>query len=147
MKVGIAGKGPQQEELESAIKLKGLDKNVYLLGYVSNIEIFLNEGKVFVTTSKTEGLPRTAIQSMACGTPVIASNVGDMKDLVVNNVTGFLIDDPNDNQAFYNSILELLDNYCEYQEKCIQYVHDHFSSKAGLSTWDTIFKAIKEKSK
>ena len=147
LKVGIAGKGPKQEELANTIKLKGLENNVFLLGYVSNIEIFLNEGKVFVTTSKTEGLPRTAIQSMACGTPVIASNVGDMKDLVVNNETGVLIDDPNDNQAFYSSILELLDNYSEYQERCIQYVHDNFSSRAGLSTWDTIFKTIKEKSK
>jgi glycosyltransferase involved in cell wall biosynthesis len=140
--LGIAGKGPQEEELESHIDSMGLSKNVFLLGFVPDIVEFLNQGRAFITTSKTEGLPRTAIQSMSCGTPVIASNVGDMKDLVIDGKTGYLVDDPEDINAFFEAINMLFSKEEIYSQNCIRHIEMNFSSEAAVKAWENIINSI-----
>jgi glycosyltransferase involved in cell wall biosynthesis len=44
-----------------------------------------------VLTSQSEGLSQAMVQAMLCGLPVVVSNVGDLKDLVVNGSNGFLV--------------------------------------------------------
>jgi glycosyltransferase involved in cell wall biosynthesis len=145
IKLGIAGQGPQMKELQSRIIELKLEQNVSLLGYVQNARDFLASGKLFITTSFTEGLPRTAIQSMIGGVPVVASNVGDISDLVINERTGILIDDPNNLTAFAEGILETLSDtklYSKYSLNAVNHCKQYYSHEAATKVWNDIIEYL-----
>jgi glycosyltransferase involved in cell wall biosynthesis len=53
---------------------------------------FLNELRLLVVPSKSEGLPNIVLESMASGTPVLAAKVGAIPDVIQHEITGFLLD-------------------------------------------------------
>jgi glycosyltransferase involved in cell wall biosynthesis len=145
IKVGIAGKGPEDELLTSMITKMNLQKNVKFLGYVDNIVEFYNNGKVFVLTSRTEGLPRTVIEAMACGVPCVTSNVGDMGDVIDNDKNGYLINDYKNLESFVVKInLLLSDNlkYDEMSENSRRKIKKKYSYEAATKVWDKIISKI-----
>jgi glycosyltransferase involved in cell wall biosynthesis len=145
IKLGIAGEGPQLHELKLRVLELKLENNVDLLGYVDSASVFLNSGKLFITTSFTEGLPRTVIQSMLGGIPVVASNVGDMSDLVINDKTGVLVEDANDNMSFVNGIEMILENIVMYKknsDNAVKHAKRYYSHNAATKVWNNIFEYL-----
>jgi glycosyltransferase involved in cell wall biosynthesis len=148
IKVGIAGKGPETESLKKLIVKKNLSLNVDLLGYVDDITDFYRSGKLFTLTSRTEGLPRTIVEAMACGIPCIASNVGDMEDVIDDGLNGYLIQDYKDIDKFIEMINFLLKNKKEYDEmteQSIKKIKICFSYKAATKVWENILSKIGDK--
>jgi glycosyltransferase involved in cell wall biosynthesis len=148
LKVGIAGKGPELQVLNKQIIEKKLSSNVKLLGYVNDISEFYNSGKVFVLTSRTEGLPRTIIEAMSCGIPCVASNVGDVGDVVDDGVNGYLIQDYSKKNKYAEKINLLLTDKSEYDrmsENSIVKIRNDFSFKAATKVWKEIISEIGEK--
>ena len=145
IKVGIAGNGPDKEKILSAINEYHLEENIFLLGYVDNIVKFYNSGKVFVLTSRTEGLPRTVIESMSCGIPCVVSNVGDMEDVVENEINGFLVDNYNGLDIYVEKILLLLHNKDVYKKisKVAQAdIENKHSYEAATKVWKEIIQKV-----
>ena len=147
IKVGIAGKGPDFKLLQDRIISEGLEDNIDLIGYVEDIVEFYNSGKLFMVTSRTEGLPRTILEAMACGLPCVSSNVGDVSDAVINDKTGYCIENYKDIQAYADKIDYLLDNkHREFYEKLSMQARKHmiskFSHEAAKKVWDNIFNNI-----
>ncbi len=70
----IWGEGTERGFLESLIKSNGLDKRVYLSGTLHNIEEALEQGDIFVCSSRYEGFPNALCEAMAYGLPVISFN-------------------------------------------------------------------------
>lgn len=68
----ILGNGPKKELLEA--QLKGVS-NIFMLGNVQNIEEYLMASDVYVSSSKSEGLPNGVLEAMATGLPIILSNI------------------------------------------------------------------------
>jgi glycosyltransferase involved in cell wall biosynthesis len=85
------------------------------------------------------------VESMACAVPCIASNVGDMEDLIKDGINGYLVNDYFNNTEFVEKALRLLNNFDIY-EKCSQnaliMARDKFSHKAASKVWDEIFHNI-----
>ena len=122
-----------------------LQDNIKLLGYVTDSVKFLNQGKLFITTSISEGLPRSVIQSMACKTPVIATNVGDIKDVVISGETGYLInlDDSNKKIAAESCKIILSKKIRElYACNSHRHVNLFFTHQAAKKAWEKIFKYL-----
>ena len=91
----IAGSGPEKNTIEHWIQKYGLEKSVRLVGSVYGQEKvdFLRNADVFVfPTYHLEGLPYNVLESLAAGTPVIASRVAGIPDVVVDRIHGILID-------------------------------------------------------
>lgn len=145
IKVGIAGKGPEKENLEKLINELSLQDNVELLGFVDDIVKFYNGGKLFVLTSSTEGLPRTVIESMACGIPSVASNVGDMEHVIVDGENGFLVHKYDDIDDYVTKIFFLLSDkikYEQFSQNGIRVSREKFSYNAATKVWKNVIKEV-----
>jgi len=149
VRLGIAGKGPLLDDLRKCIVEGDLEDNIDLLGYVENATDFLNMGKVFIATSFTEGMPRTVIQSMACETPAVTTDVGDMKDLVIPGKTGYLIKDRDDIRKIAEETYNILNDeklrYL-YARNCQLHIQENFSHEAAKAVWENIFEYLNGKS-
>ena len=85
------------------------DNSVSYCGYSTDIKDIIKKSSILLSTSYREGFPRTILEAMALGRPTIASNVIGNRDIVVDGVTGYLIDKDNLN-SFAEKIIELVDN-------------------------------------
>ncbi|MBI5680846.1 MAG: glycosyltransferase family 4 protein [Methanobacterium sp.] len=106
----IAGKGSQEENLRKLTKKLGLENNIDFLGYISGEEKYSNFKSVDICAvpSRYESFGITILEAMACGKPVIASNVGNIPSLVDEN-TGILFESENE-KDIAQKIINLLKN-------------------------------------
>jgi glycosyltransferase involved in cell wall biosynthesis len=81
-----------EPEIRSYIKEKGLENDLLLLGYRSDIPEILSIMDIFCLTSFKEGMPLSLIEAMAAGLPVIGTDVEGIRDVIVQDRNGFLID-------------------------------------------------------
>jgi glycosyltransferase involved in cell wall biosynthesis len=86
-----SGLGPDVNEVESFIKENGLDGRVVLTGRLSDIPEAMAGIDVLVMPSLWEGFPRALIEAMASGKPSIASAVGEVRQIIEDGKTGFII--------------------------------------------------------
>ena len=110
----LAGNGPEKDNLENIIQTVGLQKNVKLLGYVTNLEEYQKITDVSVSCSKREGLPLNIVEAMLSGTPVVASMNRGHRELIQDGKTGFLVA-VNDFEKMSIKILELLKDKSLYE--------------------------------
>ena len=101
------GDGPLRKELELQVKRHGLDSIIQFLGFRSDIKELLGVFDIFILPSLFEGLPNVILEAMACGKPVIATNVSGIPEVVVDHQTGILIP-PKDSDAIVQAIFEML---------------------------------------
>ncbi|MBN2119191.1 MAG: glycosyltransferase family 4 protein [Anaerolineales bacterium] len=107
-KAWICGDGPLRAQLESQIVELGLSDHVRLLGSRDDVSLLLATADIFVLPSRSEGLSRALMEAMAAGIPVVATNVGGIRDLITDGVHGLLVPS-EDSERLAQSILQLLD--------------------------------------
>ncbi len=103
----IVGKGPDMGSVQQQIKQLGIENNFKLTGFVpdQDLHLYYNTADQFVLPSKSgEGLPLVAQEAMACGLPVVATNVGGIREIMVDKF-GKLVP-ANNPDALADSILE-----------------------------------------
>jgi teichuronic acid biosynthesis glycosyltransferase TuaC len=106
----IVGEGPDREPLQRSVAGLGLARNVRLVGVVPNIDLarWYSAADVLVLASSREGWPNVLLEAMACGTPVVASQVGGIPEVLANHSVGRLVVERTA-QAFAVAIQEVLD--------------------------------------
>jgi glycosyltransferase involved in cell wall biosynthesis len=87
----VIGVGPEQSRLQSLAKQFGITENTRFLGPYNNVAEILPACDVGVLCSRWEGFPNSIMEYMACGLPVVATDVGGVSELVQSGVTGFLV--------------------------------------------------------
>jgi len=80
------------EDIASFIQHNGLDGNVVMAGYIENMNGFYNALDLFLLPSFREPFGRVLIEAMATETPVIASRVGGVPEVVDHEINGYLVD-------------------------------------------------------
>ena len=90
----VGGDGPLRGEIEKYLTEKNSDGKVKFVGWIAHDELpdYLNELKLVVLPSYTEGLPNLMLEAMACGTPVLATPVGAIPDIIKDGQTGFILE-------------------------------------------------------
>ena len=104
--VVIAGDGPERGRLEDLARQNGLHRRIHFLGHRDDIEAILPAFDVFCLPSLAEGLPRSVLEAQACGVPVVASDVGALKDAVCPQ-SGRLFA-PGDDKALAGTLQDVL---------------------------------------
>lgn len=90
-KLILVGDGPEMSMAELLIGKNGLNDEVMLLGNQDSIATILPVADLFLLPSQTESFGLSALEAMACGVPVIASNTGGLPELVTYGYDGFLL--------------------------------------------------------
>jgi glycosyltransferase involved in cell wall biosynthesis len=106
----IAGRGPEFEPIHHKVKERGLQNQVVMIGKVSEKvrRLIYNAADVFIMPNITvehdvEGFGIVVIEAGSCGLPVIASKIQGLKDAVIENRTGYLIEE-GDTTGFLDRI-------------------------------------------
>ena len=108
-KLLLAGNGPTLPELQAEIAALDLQNCVEFLGYRTDLERYANIADVIVSCSYREGLPMNIVEGMLLGKPVVASYNRGHRELIVPDVTGYMVS-PADANAFAETISMLLDD-------------------------------------
>ncbi|MHB9143930.1 MAG: glycosyltransferase [Symbiobacteriia bacterium] len=101
------GDGPLRPELERRIHELHLEDNVVLLGMRRDVPALLPEFEVFTLPSEIEVFPLAILEAMACGKPVVATNVGGIPEMISPGVNGYLIP-PKDPWQLATALTSLL---------------------------------------
>jgi len=106
----IIGDGNEKENLINLAKKLKIDNKVKFLGSISHSEIvkYYQQNDVFILPSLNEGMSNTILEAMACGLPIITTNVGGSKELIKNN--GFIVK-PKSILGLKNAIENYLNNH------------------------------------
>lgn len=87
----IAGEGSQRRSLERRIAALGLLDRCRVLGHVSDVKLLHHALDIFVMCSDNEASPNALLEAMALGTPIVATRVGGVVDLIRHGEHGLLI--------------------------------------------------------
>lgn len=117
----IAGSGSLYEPLKSFISDKGID-NIKLLGFVEDIPFQLSQADIFVLPSKFESFPLSILEAMSFGLPIIATDTGGVKDMVLPEKNGYLVNYLNDTEL-KESLL------CLYENQKLRLSHGNCSAR------------------
>lgn len=82
LRVVLVGDGPERPRLEEQARLLGLDGRVRFAGQLARPEAALADMDIFALSSDTEQMPLSLIEAMAAGLPVVATDVGDVADML-----------------------------------------------------------------
>jgi len=112
LELWIAGDGPSKQHLEALAKELGISDQVKFLGFLTELQVIdeLQMADLFVLPSFVEGLPVSAMEAMAVGVPVIATNIAGTSELVEDGQTGVLVR-PSDPQALVDAVIRLIGDY------------------------------------
>jgi glycosyltransferase involved in cell wall biosynthesis len=102
----IAGSGELKSELDSLIDKYQLQKNVVLLEFVEEMDVFMNSIDIFLLTSEWEGFGFVLVEAMVKSKPIVAFNITSNPEIVQHEKSGFLVDFP-DIESFKERIVQL----------------------------------------
>ncbi len=139
------GDGPQKESLQNLVKHLSLEDSVIITGWIPNykLPLFYELADIFVLPSIREGFGRVNIEAMAMKTPVIATKVGGVPEVL--GKSGILVP-PKDSESIANAILFLLNNEEKrkyYAEKGYERVRKLFTLNKATQELLSIFQEIR----
>jgi glycosyltransferase involved in cell wall biosynthesis len=97
------GGGPLEPETRALADRLGIASRIQWLGYQPDPAPLLARAQVFALSSRSEGFPRSVLEAMRAGLPVVASSVGGVPEAVSDGSTGFLVP-PGDPAAFARAL-------------------------------------------
>lgn len=107
-KYTIIGSGPQESEIKDLLEKYELTDKVKFIPFTSNVLEEISKNDYFLQGSFVEGFPNALLESCIAGTPIIAFKApGGTKDIVVNEVNGFLLENENDFSDLLNNMKKL----------------------------------------
>lgn len=145
VKILIGGNGPLLPSIERMLMGSCIKKNVTIVGWISHDELpsYLNMLKLLVVPSYTEGLPNIVIEAMSCGTPVLATPVGGVPDLIEDGITGFILED-NFPETILDGIQHALDSpsICEVSENAEILVNQIYCYEKAVQRYREFIKHL-----
>ena len=112
--VKLVGDGPVRTEIADLIKSNGLSKQIEILGnkFGKHLVWEYQNADAFVLSSLSEGFPLTVLEAMSASLPVVATRVGEIPNLIKEDVNGFLAE-PGDLDSLFAAMHECI----KYEER------------------------------
>lgn len=130
--------------LERLAATFGVADRVHILGLRDDVPAILRSLDLFALASKIEGLPVSIIEAMAAGRPVVASEVGGVRELVEDGTTGFLVP-PGNEEAMSDAIIRLLsdkEKLACFGRSAQRRAIDLFSVEAMATAYQSLYREL-----
>lgn len=142
----IAGSGPARADLQSRIKEFELGARVRFVDPLFGAEKvrFLQQSDIFLFPSYHEGLPYSILESLAAGTPVIATNVGGIPDAVIDGIHGLLVE-PREPVQIANAIRNLASNsdlVRAMSQNCLSRSQENYGLERLATQFDDLYGSV-----
>jgi glycosyltransferase involved in cell wall biosynthesis len=137
----IIGEGVLEERITDELERENASNYVTCTGWVPHEALprYLNDLKILVLPSYSEGLPGVVQEAMSCGVPVLATKVGAIPDMITDGETGFILED-NSPEGIAESVSRIIDSQnlaliAKQAEKVVEkeYVYEAMVRKCAQS--------------
>lgn len=146
----VVGDGELRSFIEEKVKLfTDLGVDIRFTSWIKDIASFNAGMDIICLTSKNEGTPVSMIEAQASQVSVISTDVGGVRDIIIDNQTGFIV--PKDNaRIFANKLLILIENESirkEFGENGWQFVREKFHYSRLVNDMEVYYKNLIEEMK
>lgn len=141
VKLTIVGGGSRLESLKEQAAQAGIDDCVDFLGARPDVPELMKQFHVFVLSSFNEGISNTILEAMACGLPVVATDVGGNPELIVEGATGRLYPS-DDDEALAACLRDYAQNEALRQahgEAARRRIDKHFTLDVMVSAYEQFY--------
>jgi glycosyltransferase involved in cell wall biosynthesis len=141
--LNIIGAGTQETALKKYVNKLNLNEKVLFHGQLTNekaIEI-ISKSLILLMSSSHEGFPMVIAESLTVGTPVISTDVGDIRSVINNGYNGFLLPLGYDKSSYVEKIIELLTDYQRISTNAVK-SSSVFNAKEIASKFISEFEGI-----
>jgi glycosyltransferase involved in cell wall biosynthesis len=142
-KLVIIGEGEQKDELVQLASTLQIASDVAFLGFRNDRLAFLKGFHVSVLPSQLEGIPRTLMEAMAAGIPVVASNIPGCTDLITHEKTGLLFDLDNV-EALVGCLAKCMDQDVQTRlgKSGRQFILENFSAARMADQYQGLYRKL-----
>lgn len=143
LRVLIGGDGQLRETIDASLQDEGLTARVNHPGWISHNDLpkYLNQLRLLVLPSYSEGLPNIMLEAMACGTPVLVTPVGAIPDVIIDGKTGFIMEN-NSPECIAENVKRALDSpdLEQIAEAGRRFVEENFTFERVVARWKEVLK-------
>ncbi len=140
----IAGEGKLLSELKQQTKSLGLNKQVFFLGMRKDIPDLLATADGFVLSSAWEGMPNVVMEALASSTPVVATDVGGVRELVEDSKSGFVVP-PRDSIALARAMKALIESSDQQRQQMgkrgLLHIKSQYSLEKITQNWEELYQS------
>lgn len=146
VKVLIGGDGSLRDEIGKEIKDANLSDRVTLINWIPHdkLPLYLNEIKLLVIPSYSEAGPHILFEAMACGTPVLATQVGVMPDVIKDGKIGFIMED-NSPECIAKNVIRALNhsNLAQIAKAAQNLVEKEYTHESAVERYRSILASLR----
>ena len=127
VKLLVVGTGSLEKDVIKRVKKYNLQGNVKFLGVVSsdNVIELMKTSDVFLLTSAFEGMPISVLEALACGLPIVSTDVGEVKKVVKNGFSGKIVSS-HSKDDIAKAVFEVLNDNERFKAKnCVDSIKDY----------------------
>ncbi len=140
----LVGQGPERAKLEKLAADLELDAAIHFLGQLEPVLPYLRASDVFVLPSFFEGLSNALLEAMACGLPVVTTNIGGTAEVIRPTVDGLLVE-PGDAPALAASLRQVLGDTTLAQRlgaEARRRVEDDYTAERSLARYAALYARL-----
>lgn len=140
----LVGDGPLRATLTDQARALGIQEDVRFTGVRHDVPRILQAVDLLVLTSDREGLPNIILEALAAGIPAVATNVGGVRELLADGVTGYVVS-PQDLSTLVNRVIGILNDKgfrAECGRRGQEYVQSHFSITAMVDRTVALYNTV-----
>lgn len=137
----IVGEGPLEFEMVQLAEKLGILHKIKFWGVCNNVGPIMAAADVMILPSEKESFGLAALESMACGTPVVAANAGGVPELITDGENGFLFNNQNVDEAA-EKIIRLChdqDLYTRIRQNAIDTAVNKFDRKKIINQYESLY--------
>ena len=141
----IAGDGPLKSDLHSMVQRMDMDSRVHLLGLRQDMPAIYAASDALVLSSAWEGMPNVVLEAMASRTPVVATSVGAVPEVITDGESGLVVP-PHDHQALAHAMKRMMELPEKTRQALGQAGYDRalseFSRESVIDKWEYLFDRL-----
>ncbi|MBJ2130872.1 glycosyltransferase family 4 protein [Alteromonas sp. IB21] len=147
MTLVLAGEGPLYDKIKSETQNEKFIKVIGQVEYETVYKLMAESVVLMFTSNWFEGMPRTIIESFACGTPVISSDLGAMTTMIEDGITGYKYKNEKELEKYVDLLMKNSELFRSMKKNCFKEFHSKYEKTNNAKILIKLYKELIEEKK